>query len=185
MNLVKLFNKIRYFFFKKFISDCKNLKINKEWLYPVIFTGNGEINIQNSHLGVWPSPYFYNTSGYIEARYESAKVIIKQNTFINNNFSIIAEKSSITIEENCLIGPNVFITDSDFHGIEVENRNNGNYTCFPVHIGKNVFIGENVRILKGVHIGDGAVIGSSSLVIKNVPANTVYAGNPAKLIKKL
>ena len=52
-------------------------------------------------------------------------------------------------------------------------------------IGKNVFIGENVRILKGVHIGDGAVIGNSSLVTKNVPAHTVYAGNPAKFIKKL
>ena len=91
----------------------------------------------------------------------------------------------LSIEENCLIGPNLFITDSDFHGLEVENRNNGNYVCLPVHIGKNVFIGENVRILKGVHIGDGAVIGNSSLVTKNVPAHTVYAGNPAKFIKKL
>ena len=70
-------------------------------------------------------------------------------------------------------------------GNTTENRNNGNYVCLPVHIGKNVFIGENVRILKGVHIGDGAVIGNSSLVTKNVPAHTVYAGNPAKFIKKL
>ena len=114
-----------------------------------------------------------------------SKILIMNNTAINNNFSIIADKTSITIEENCLIGPNLFITDSDFHGLEVENRNNGNYVCLPVHIGKNVFIGENVRILKGVHIGDGAVIGNSSLVIKNVPAHTVYAGNPAKFIKKL
>jgi acetyltransferase-like isoleucine patch superfamily enzyme len=185
MNLLKSYNKIRYFFYRKFISDCQNLKINQEFFYPVIFTGKGEINIQNSQLGVWPSPYFYNTTGYLEARSNSAKISIMNNTAINNNFSIIADKTSITIEENCLIGPNLFITDSDFHGLEVENRNNGNYTCLPVHIGKNVFIGENVRILKGVRIGDGAVIGNSSLVTKNVPAHTVYAGNPAKFIKKL
>ena len=132
-----------------------------------------------------PSPYFYHTAGYIEARNSSARVTIKDHTIINNSFVIIADKTSITIGEHCLIGPNLFITDSDFHGVEIKDRSNGNYQCLPVSIENHVFIGENVRILKGVTIGEGSVIGNSSVVTKSVPPYSIYAGNPAKLLKKL
>ena len=54
-----------------------------------------------------------------------------------------------------------------------------------VKIGNNVWIGERSMILKGVEIGDGAVVAGASVVTKSVPANTVVAGNPAKIIKKL
>lgn len=55
----------------------------------------------------------------------------------------------------------------------------------PVYIGKDVFIGMISLVLKGVTIGNGAVIGAGSVVIKDIPANVIAAGNPAKVIKQL
>lgn len=62
----------------------------------------------------------------------------------------------------------------------------GQYTkCQPVAIGKNVFIGARSIIMKGVTICDGAVVGAGSVVTKDVPANAIVAGNPAKVIKMI
>ena len=185
MKFRKIYNKIRYFIYKRVLLDCDHLVIKKEYHYPTLFLGKGKIHIEMAQLGVTPSPYFYHTAGYIEARNSSARVTIKDHTIINNSFVIIADKTSITIGEHCLIGPNLFITDSDFHGVEIKDRSNGNYQCLPVSIENHVFIGENVRILKGVTIGEGSVIGNSSVVTKSVPPYSIYAGNPAKLLKKL
>jgi acetyltransferase-like isoleucine patch superfamily enzyme len=54
-----------------------------------------------------------------------------------------------------------------------------------VTIGRNAFIGAGSFILKGVEIGDNAVIGAGSVVTKSVPANEIWAGNPARFIKKI
>lgn len=51
-------------------------------------------------------------------------------------------------------------------------------------IGKNVWIGEHARICKGVTIGDGSVIAANSVVTKDVPALSIAAGNPAKIVKE-
>jgi len=64
-------------------------------------------------------------------------------------------------------------------------RNRGPVISKPVKIGNDVFIGAGVTILPGVTIGDKAVIGAGSVVTKDVAPETVVAGNPAKLIKKL
>lgn len=55
----------------------------------------------------------------------------------------------------------------------------------PVKIGRNVWIGSNSTILPGVTVGDNAVIGAGSVVTKDIPENTVFAGNPAKFIKNI
>lgn len=62
-----------------------------------------------AQLGVTPSSYFYHTTGYIEARNSSAIVTIKDHTIINNNFVIIADKSSVTIGKHCLIDPSFLL----------------------------------------------------------------------------
>jgi acetyltransferase-like isoleucine patch superfamily enzyme len=54
----------------------------------------------------------------------------------------------------------------------------------PIEIGKNVWIGANSVILKGIEIGDGGVVGAGSVVTKSIPANEIWAGNPARKIRE-
>lgn len=92
----------------------------------------------------------------------------------------------IEIGDNTLIGANCKIMDTDLHPLNVEDRNANHWDAVktaPISIGKDCFIGCNCLILKGVTIGDGCVIGAGSVVTRNIPAHTVAAGNPARVIK--
>lgn len=103
-----------------------------------------------------------------------------------SNVTIYASKH-IEIGEQTCIGGSVKIYDTDFHSTDAGKRLNGNIDVpsSPVNIGRRVFIGGHSIILKGVTIGDEAVIGASSVVTKDVPAGEIWAGNPAKFIKKI
>jgi len=105
-----------------------------------------------------------------------------------NGTSITCRTTSIEIKEGTMIAPNVIIVDSDFHAIwPPENRTmNMDYEKDEgVIIGKNVWIGMNSMILKGVTLGDNSIIGAGSVVVSDIPKNTIAAGNPAKVIKDL
>jgi acetyltransferase-like isoleucine patch superfamily enzyme len=96
----------------------------------------------------------------------------------------------ITIGKNVVIGGNTVIYDTDFHVLEPHIRNNkslDNQSALklPVFIGDNVFIGAHSTILKGVSIGENSVVGACSVVTKNIPANEIWAGNPARFIRSL
>ncbi len=98
----------------------------------------------------------------------------------------ISCSESIHIGEYVGIGANVCIYDHDFHSLNPYLRkyaNDENTLSAPIQIDDFVWIGANSIVLKGVHIGRGAVIGAGSVVTKDVPELTVYAGNPAKYIK--
>ena len=100
----------------------------------------------------------------------------------------IYARNFIKIGDHCIIGGNVKILDNDFHPADPEVRRRtpvDNFDSAPIVIGNNVFIGVNSLILKGVTIGDDAVIGAGSVVTKDVPANALVAGNPARVIKYL
>ena len=90
---------------------------------------------------------------------------------------------SITIGDGCAIGRNVLIMDFDAHEIIYADGTTNRITA-PIHIGKHVWIGAGATILKGVTIGDNAVIGAGSVVTRDVPANTIVAGNPAHIIRE-
>ena len=142
---------------------------------------SGHVNI-----GVFPSPFFFSTYAYIEARNSSARISIGEGTWINNGFSAIAEHTSITIGRRVLIGTNVEIYDSDFHGIRVDDRNTSRAELAkPVIVEDDVFLGSNVRVLKGVTIGRGSVIANSSVVVKDVPPGVIAGGNPARVLTEI
>jgi acetyltransferase-like isoleucine patch superfamily enzyme len=146
--------------------------------------GTGVVSIDRVSIGVRESPFFLSTYAYLEARHPTAKISIGAGTRINNNFCAIADHASIQIGRNCLIGANVEILDSDFHGLAVEDRGTSLAEwAQPVSIDDNVFIGSNVRIMKGVTIGNGSIIANGSVVTRSVEAGVIAGGNPAKILK--
>ncbi|GEA71273.1 hypothetical protein LDE02_14100 [Lactobacillus delbrueckii subsp. lactis] len=64
-------------------------------------------------------------------------------------------------------------------------RNTGLEYAYPITVGNNVWIGGGVRVVPGVTIGDNSVIGAGSVVVKDVPANSVAAGNPCRVIREI
>lgn len=170
----------------KLLSDYKIKGTYPIINQPTIISGVGTIKFGSDvHLGFRLSPYYYNGYGFINSRKQFSKVLIGDNVRINNNFNIVSEGEGISIGNNTLIGINVEITDSDFHELSPEKRLGGTPATKPVNIGKNVFIGSNVKILKGVSIGDNTIIGNGSIVSKSIPDNVIAAGNPCKVIKNI
>lgn len=105
-------------------------------------------------------------------------VLIGDGVFINSGVSISACKS-VTIGDNCQIGPRVLIMDNDFHvaGDPLRQPKSG-----PVVIEDHVWIGAGAIVLKGVRIGRRASIGAGSVVTRDVAADAVVAGAPARPI---
>ena len=138
----------------------------------------------NVNLGVRESPAFYTGFIYIDARKQHSTISIGKNCWINNS-SLISEGKGIFIGDNCLIGSNVDIIDSNFHDLNPKKKMNGNIKTAKVVLEENVFIGSNVKILKGVTIGKNSVIANGSIVTKSIPSDVIAGGNPCKVIKKL
>lgn len=123
--------------------------------------------------GAYMFPPFYTDCG--------KNLKIGRNVFINSCCQF-QDQGGITIGDGTLIGPKTVIATLNHH----QNPNKrANLIPKPVKIGKNVWIGANATILPGVTIGDGAVIAAGALVSKDVEANTVVGGVPAKLIKRI
>lgn len=117
-----------------------------------------------------------------------AELIIGNNVGISQT-AIICHKR-IKIGNHIKIGGGVCIYDTDFHSLNPVDRINPandrkNKVSKPVIIHDNVFIGAHSTILKGVAIGENSIIGACSVVTKSVPSNEIWAGNPAKFIKKI
>jgi acetyltransferase-like isoleucine patch superfamily enzyme len=110
------------------------------------------------------------------------KIYIGASTYINRN-TFLDASLSIVIGQACAIGPGCYITDHD-HGMRSDLPPlKQPLVSQPTCIGNHVWIGANVTILKGVTIGDGAVIGAGSVVTKDIAANELAVGVPAKVIK--
>ena len=106
---------------------------------------------------------------------------IGAHTFINNDCSFL-DLGGITIDEEVMIAPKVTIS-SEGHPVAIANRQS--LSVAHVHICKNVWIGAGAVITAGVTIGENSVVAAGAVVTKDVPANVVVAGVPAKIIKEL
>ena len=123
--------------------------------------------------GAYMFPPFYTDCG--------KNLKIGRNVFINSCCQF-QDQGGITIGDGTLVGPKTVIATLNHH----QNPNKrANLSPKPVKIGKNVWIGANVTILPGVTIGEGAIIAAGAVVNKNVEANTIAGGVPAKLIKQI
>jgi tetrahydrodipicolinate N-acetyltransferase len=100
-----------------------------------------------------------------------------------NGFTKILVAESVRIGAGCTFSWDVQVLDNDFHQLVVDGtprRSRG-----AVVIGDNVWVGTRAVILKGVTVGDGAVVGAGAVVTRDVPAGTVVAGMPARVVGKV
>lgn len=120
----------------------------------------------------------------LQARNGEARIRIGRRSVLSNNVTVIS-CVAVDIGEECLIGDGVLIVDSDFHHTDPLKRRETPENDAPVSIGDNVWLGSRVTVLKGVSIGRNSVVAAGSVVTRDVPENTIVAGNPAKVIRQL
>ena len=90
---------------------------------------------------------------------------------------------SVRIGANCMLAANSYITDADWH--DQYDRTQPVGVSAAVELGNNVWIGDGAMVCKGVSIGANAIVGARALVNRDVPANAIVAGNPARVVKML
>ena len=125
----------------------------------------------NDTLNIFPP--FYTDCG--------KNIKIGNHVFFNSGCKF-QDQGGITIDDGALLGHNVVLATLN-HCMIPEQR--ANLEPAPIHIGKNVWIGANAMVLPGVTIGDGAVVAAGAIVTKDVPANSIVGGIPAKKIKNV
>ena len=94
----------------------------------------------------------------------------------------ISSAAEVSIGNGCMIAAKAYITDCDWH--DVYDRL-GVGRARPVNIHANVWVGDSVIICKGVTIGKNSVIGAGAVVVNDIPANVIAAGNPARVVRQL
>lgn len=155
---------------------------------PLLIINRGKMTVGDKariNSGKYKNPIGGDTRSSIVVK-PYAILTIGTNLRMSNSAIYCAQ--AISIGDNVMIGGSCKIWDSDFHPIDPVVRlatPNENFKTAPITIGNNVFIGGASIILKGVTIGDNSVIGAGSVVSGHVPPNEIWAGNPARFIKKL
>jgi maltose O-acetyltransferase len=110
-------------------------------------------------------------------------ITIGAGTFVNYGLTAL-DVAPITIGADCQIGPNVQLL-TPTHPVEPQPRRDKLEAAKPITIGDNVWLGGGAIVLPGVTIGDNSVIGAGAVVTKDVPANVVAVGNPARVVRSI
>ncbi|QEN85509.1 sugar O-acetyltransferase [Labrys sp. KNU-23] len=119
-------------------------------------------------------PPFYTTGG--------TDIRVGRNVFVNQNCTFY-DLGGLDIADDVMIGPNVSILTSS-HPLEPSQRR-ASVIAKPVAIERNVWIAGSVTIIGGVTIGENSVVAAGSVVTRDVPPNTLVAGNPARIIRSI
>lgn len=122
---------------------------------------------------IWPP--FYCSYG--------RNIHLGDNVFLNY-MCVILDNNEVRIGDHVMIGPSVQIYTAA-HDLKAATRIQGWEVAKPITIEENVWIGGGAIILPGVKIGRNAVVGAGAVVLRDVPANAVVAGNPARVIREI
>lgn len=117
---------------------------------------------------------------------ENGKIRIGNGTQIGRDF-VISSINEISIGSNCLFSYRVSVFDHDHKvtNIRLHPMKSGLTKGKKIIIGNDCFIGANTVITKGVKLGNHCIVGANSVVTKTFPDNSIIAGNPAKMIKRI
>lgn len=126
---------------------------------------------ENVHI----EPDFWCDYGY--------RIKVGENFYANHGL-IILDAGLVTFGDNVFIAPSCGFHTSG-HPIDLERRNRGLEYAYPIVVGDNVWIGAGVQVMPGVTIGSNVVIGGGSIVIKDIPSNSVAVGNPCRVIRQI
>ncbi|MGS0685202.1 sugar O-acetyltransferase [Nakamurella sp. GG22] len=110
-------------------------------------------------------------------------ITVGARTFVNYNL-VALDVAPISIGDDCQIGPNVQLL-TPTHPVEAQPRRDKLEAAKPISIGDNVWIGGGAIVLPGVTIGDNTVIGAGAVVSKDIPANVIAVGNPARVVRSI
>jgi galactoside O-acetyltransferase len=199
MNIIKIFNEIkktmRLYSNRKYMDIKKTCIIDNGFRIEIRNTTKEKIFLKIGEKSIIAGKFIFEK--------ESGKVIIGDNVHIGGSTFISIDE--IIIEDDVTIAWDCTFYDHNSHSIywnerafdskqeyldyinegnSIKNKNWNVVKHEPIHIGKKVWIGFGCIILKGVKIGEGSVIGAGSVVTSDIPEYTVWAGNPAKFIKK-
>lgn len=104
-------------------------------------------------------------------------------TFVNSNLTAL-DVATITIGEDCQIGPNVQLL-TPTHPVDPQPRRDKLEAAQPITLGDNVWLGGGVIVCPGVSIGDNTVVGAGAVVTRDLPADVVAVGNPARVVRRI
>jgi len=169
---------------------------NNILLTPCVPNSKNKVKLKNSNINFEGdnSLCFLNTS-YTDHSinldiFNNSVFYMGENIYINTAFNQslfvqCSEQCNIFIGNECLFSFGVWMRTSDVHLIYDANTNKRMNHSKSIYIGDHIWIGQNTAILKGTHIGSGSITGANSVLAgKIIPSNTLWGGNPAKLIKR-
>lgn len=164
----------------------KNLKCRGK-VFTVFHSEKSKLVLGNSvfiNSGNKQNPIGCGDQTYFQL-FDKGEIVIGDNVGISNAAFSCYER--IEIEKNAFIGAGCKFFDNDFHPIEYQKRvfTNEKPKSAPIMIREGAFVGGSTFVLKGVTIGKHSVVGAGSVVTKSIPDDEIWAGNPARFIKKV
>lgn len=187
---IKYLGDLYHYFYNYLVLKSKNVEYSD---FPNV---RGKLFIANSGRCVFGKKLVFNssiTSNFVGLT-KPCTIKVQKNAQLTigdySGFSGISIfcSESIIIGAYVNFGGNVSIWDTDFHPLNFKDRRSHiirEINTAPIIIEDDVFVGANSMILKGVSVGARSIIGAGSIVTKNIPADEVWAGSPAKFIKKI